>query len=286
LKVCLACEARFVSGEWRCPECGNSPPGDGYLRFTTAGPEDAFPEDAFADLREREERSFWFRGRNELIGWALGKYFPAARAFFELGCGTGVVLAALKRQRPDVALAGGEPFAAGLEIARSRLPEDVPLYQVDGRRLPFEEEFDVVGAFDVLEHVDEDDLVLAQMRQAVKAGGGILVSVPQHPWLWSAVDEFSRHRRRYTAQQLADRVEAAGFRMLRRTSFVSLLLPVVALSRRRHRGETGYDQSSEYGLPGSVERVFGATMTLERGLIRLGVSFRAGSSLLVAARRR
>ena len=74
--------------------------------------------------------------------------------------------------------------------AVSRVP-DVQLYQLDGRRLPFEEEFDVVGAFDVLEHVDDDGLVLAQMHQATKPGGGIIVSVPQHPWLWSAVDEFS-----------------------------------------------------------------------------------------------
>jgi SAM-dependent methyltransferase len=285
VKVCLACEARFDSDDWRCPACGHSPRRDPYLRFTEdEGPGDVFPEDSFAHLPGQEQRSFWFRGRNELIDWALRAYFPDATSFFELGCGTGVVLAALRSVRPELSLAGGEPFAAGLEVAGSRVP-DVPLFQVDGRRLPFEEEFDVVGAFDVLEHVDEDQVVLAQMHQASRPGGGILVSVPQHRWLWSAVDEFSRHRRRYTAQELIERVENAGFRIVRRTSFVSLLLPAVALSRWRDRKKTVYDPSSEYRLPRSVDRLFGVAMTFERRLIARGASFPAGSSLLVAARR-
>jgi SAM-dependent methyltransferase len=286
VKVCLVCEARFDSEGWRCPECGSEPVGDGILRFPTSHRvEESFPEESFADLPGQEEKSFWFRGRGELIAWALERYFPEARSFFEVGCGTGVVLATLRERHPALALAGGEPFAAGLETASARLP-GVPLYVLDGRALPFEAEFDVVGAFDVLEHVDEDELVLAQMRQAVKPGGGILVSVPQHPWLWSAVDEFSRHRRRYRGRELVEKVERAGFEVVRTTSFVSLLLPVVALSRWRDRGRREYDPSTEYRLPARVDRAFGGVLGLERGLIERGVSFPAGSSLLLVARTR
>jgi SAM-dependent methyltransferase len=284
LKVCLACAARFSAADWTCPECGNTPARNGFLRFTSDEELAGFPEESFEHLPEQEERSFWFRGRNKLIDWALGKYFPEATSFFELGTGTGVVLAALHASRPDLHLAGGEPFAAGLEVARSRLP-DVPLYQLDGRRLPFAEEFDVAGAFDVLEHIDEDEAVLAQLHQAVKPGGGLLLTVPQHPWLWSTVDDFSQHRRRYTRRELVERVEAAGFSVLRTSSFVSLLLPAVAFSRWRGRGRDTCDPMEEFRLPATVERVFGAAMTAERGLVGLGVSFPAGSSLLLVARR-
>lgn len=286
MKVCLACAARFESDGWTCPECGAEPARNGFLRFIADETLDTFPDESFDHLPEQEERSFWFSSRNRLIEWALRTYFPQARSFFELGCGTGVVLAALHAERPELRLAGGEPFAGGLEIARARLP-DVPLYQLDGRRLPFDEEFDVVGAFDVLEHVDEDEQVLAQMHQAARPGGGILVSVPQHPWLWSAVDDYSLHRRRYTSAQLVERVEAAGFEVTRKTSFVSLLLPAVAFSRWRRRGQdpADVDPSQEFRLPDAVERAFGAAMTAERSLIRRGVSFPVGSSLLLAARR-
>jgi SAM-dependent methyltransferase len=288
VKVCLACEARFVSDGWRCPECGSSPLAEGgSLRFSVGADtlSDSFPEGSFTDLPARERESFWFADRNKLIHWALKSYFPGARSFLEVGCGTGVVLAALRARRPEVSFAGGEPFAAGVGIARSRLPDDVPVYQLDGRRLPFEEEFDVVGAFDVLEHVDDDEKVLEQMHQAARPGGGILVSVPQHPWLWSAVDRFSHHKRRYTASALVGRIEKAGFRVVRRSSFVSLLLPAVALSRWRNRSTVRYDPSTEYNLPRMIEGIFSAAMSVERRLIALGVSFPVGSSLLVVARR-
>ena len=283
MKVCLACAARFESGGWRCPECGHAPASNGFVRFMSEDLLAGMPEESFDQLPAQEEGSFWFRSRNQLIDWALREYFPDARSFFELGCGTGVVLQALHARRPALALAGGEPFAAGLEVARSRVP-DIPLYQLDGRQLPFDEEFDVAGAFDVLEHIEEDEAVLRQLRQAIRPGGGLLVSVPQHPWLWSPIDEYSHHHRRYTSAELVRRVDAAGFRVLRKTSFVSLLLPAVALSRWRGRGRE-CDPAREFRLPGLVQRAFGAAMTAERRLIGAGVSFPAGSSLLVIARR-
>jgi SAM-dependent methyltransferase len=282
VKICVACAARFDSDGWRCPDCGHTPPSNGFVRFIGAEPATGFPEESFDHLPEQEERSFWFRSRNRLIEWALRKYFPAARSFFELGCGTGVVLEALHAQLPELALAGGEPFAAGLEVAHARVP-NVPLYQLDGRRLPFDQEFDAAGAFDVLEHVDEDEAVLRQLHQALKPRGGLLLSVPQHPRLWSPVDDYSHHRRRYTARGLVDQVEHAGFRILRRTSFVSLLLPVVALSRWRGRRRGGCDPAEEFGLPRVVDNLFGETMTVERQLIRFGLSLPVGSSLLLVA---
>jgi hypothetical protein len=73
---------------------------------------------------------------------------------------------------------------------------------------------------------------------------------------------------------------------VRTTSFVSLLLPVVALSRGRDRAKRDYDPGTEYRLPERVDRAFGRVLSLERALIARGVAFPAGSSLLVVARRR
>lgn len=236
-------------------------------------------------LAALEPTSFWFRARNELVAWALERYFPRARSFFELGTGTGFVLAGVRKRFPDLRLAGGEPVAAALDIARSRLP-DTPLFQLDGRRLPFDQEFDVVGAFDVLEHIDEDERVVSEIFGATRSGGGALISVPQHPRLWSAADEFSQHRRRYTAEELRAKVESAGFELARMTSFVLLLLPLVALSRWRSRGSgEAYDPATEYRLPRSLDAVLERVMALERFFIRQSLSMPAGSSLLVAARR-
>src|SRR4029077_3111817 len=106
----------------------------------------------------------------------------------------------------------------GLQTARTRLAR-VPLYQADARRLPFDREFDAVGAFDVLEHIRQDDAALAQLYQAVRPGGGLLVTVPQHPRLWSTADEYARHERRYTRSGLMQKVADAGFVPVHITSF-------------------------------------------------------------------
>jgi SAM-dependent methyltransferase len=244
-----------------------------------------FPEESFELLPELEENSFWFRARNDLIGWALAAHFPNAGSFFEVGCGTGFVLAALHARFPGLHVAGGELSKAGIDVARRRVP-DVPVYELDARRLPFDSEFDVVAAFDVLEHIVDDERVLTEMARATAPGGGLLLSVPQHPWLTSAVDRFSGHVRRYRRQELVAKVERVGLKVLYATSFVSLLLPVVALSRiPRRRPAEPYDPRSEYGLPRPVDAAFERVMRVERRLIERGMSFPAGASLLIVAAR-
>lgn len=203
----------------------------------------------------------------------------------DLGCGTGFVLAGLRGRFPAISFTGGELFAAGLEVARRRLP-GVPLLQLDARRLPFTNAFDVVGAFDVLEHVDDDERVLAEMYRATRPGGGAIVTVPQHPWLWSVVDELSEHRRRYTRDELVSKLERARFVVLHHTSFVTLLLPLLALSRLRSVRVADYDPTTEYRMPRLVGRALGAIMAMERRLLlERGLGLRAGGSLLAVARK-
>jgi SAM-dependent methyltransferase len=286
LKVCLACAHRFASPTWTCPACGWAPPSEGEVRFAPdlASGDAAFVEDAFELLASIEQSSFWFRSRNDLIAWTVRKYFPRAETLFEVGCGTGFVLAGLRRRFPQIKLVGAELFSSGLAVARKRLP-DTTLYQMDARRIPFEKEFDVVCAFDVLEHVHEDEQVIAQLFQAVRPGGGVVLTVPQHPRLWSAVDDFSRHQRRYTRRELIRKLEDTGFAVTRTTSFVTLLLPALAASRLIHRGDHDFDPETEYGLPARLDLALERVMGLERRLIERGMSFRIGGSLLAIAMR-
>lgn len=105
---------------------------------------------------------------------------------------------------------------------------------MDATAIPFVGEFDVFGAFDVLEHVEEDEQVLIQMRDALKPRGVMLLTVPQHAWLWSPVAD-SCHVRRYAAKELQVKVKAAGFEIVRSTSFVFSVLPAMFASRMAQR---------------------------------------------------
>ncbi|HEY1581541.1 MAG TPA: methyltransferase domain-containing protein [Chthoniobacterales bacterium] len=284
MKVCLACGYSYTGKGWVCPRCGvQSAEEDGLVHFCEDPPDEdgGFKQEYFARLAQLEPSNFWFRARNQLIVWALQTYFPTAKSLFEVGCGTGFVLAGIREAAPGMRLAASEIFRDGLIFAGARLP-GVDLYQMDARQIPFEDEFDVVGAFDVLEHIGDDQLVLSKMFKATRPGGGILLTVPQHPFLWSDLDRHSMHQRRYRRAELRSKVERARFRVERITSFVSFLLPLMFLARKKRKdGDLWAEFRISQFLNASLEKALAA----ERALIRQGVSFPAGGSLLLVARK-
>lgn len=242
-----------------------------------------FKPDFFTELAKFEPNNFWFCSRNRLIVWALRRYFPKAKNFFEIGCGTGFVLSGIKNAFPGMSLYGSDIYIAGLIHARERL-EKVELFQMDARKIPFEDEFDVIGAFDLLEHIEEDEAALLQMHKGICCGGGIILTVPQHSFLWSRVDEYACHVRRYNARELKNKVERAGFKVVDMISFISLLLPVMVISRlKKRKPDRGYDIMAELKLDTLTNAVLKKVLDVERGLIRLGIRLPFGGSLLLVA---
>ncbi len=244
-----------------------------------------YQPEAYAGLAALEAGNFWFRARNRSIVWALRRHFPQMQRYLEIGCGTGFVLAGVADAFPRARLTGSEVFSAGLPYAAVRV-ETAELLQMDARHIPYVDEFDVIGAFDVLEHIEEDEAVLGEMLRALRPGGGIVLTVPQHPWLWSRQDEYACHVRRYRIGELREKVRRAGFRVELETSFVSLLLPAMFASRviYRHAPQES-DPMAELHLPALVNRAFEVAMTLERLLIESGLRLPVGGSLLLVARK-
>jgi SAM-dependent methyltransferase len=246
---------------------------------------EGFDPAAFVHLAELEDRSWWFRSRNRLIEQTVRRLFPAALAVLEIGCGTGYTLGALRNALPRAELTGTELFEEGLRVARTRW-DSVRLLQADARALPFGSEFDLVGAFDVLEHIADDATALSETRRVLRPGGGILITVPQHRWLWSAADDYAHHHRRYSRPELTARIEAAGFKVQMVTSFVTLALPAMALSRvgRRLRGQSraDFDPWAEFRIPRRLNSAFEGLAAAERYGIARGASLPVGGSLLVA----
>ena len=157
---------------------------------------------------------------------------------------------------------------------------------MDARHIPFVNEFDAIGAFDVLEHIDEDEQVLMQMREALKPNGIMLLTVPQHAWLWSPVDEYACHVRRYSAKELHAKVERAGLEILRSTSFVSTLLPAMCASRFIQNSSTKkIDASLEASISPKLNHIIKTLLNAEVAMIRNGLNFPLGGSRLIVARR-
>jgi len=288
MRYCTDCNQTFVADDWKCPKCGSDPQRiDGFACFAPELARDNadYDPDYFHLLVSIEDGSFWFEARNRLIHWALTRFFPDAASLLEVGVGTGFVTRALRRALPNSQVWGSDIHVEGLHFARKRLDSTVDLFQMDARRIPFRSEFDVVCMFDVLEHIEDDDLVLREAGRALRPHGGMLLTVPQHMFLWGPADVAAFHKRRYGIHELARKMRDAGFEVLFKTSFVSILLPLLYASRLRSRRSGKYDIRSEQVISPVVNRLLRSLLSVESALIHLGIRLPFGGSQLLIARK-
>ncbi len=246
--------------------------------------EGGFKAGHFELLAEVEEKHFWFKARNKIIAWAVKRYFNDTRSILEVGCGTGIVLANLENEFPEAALTGIDLYPEGLSVAAKRIT-GAEFINADCLTFDFKKGFDVVGAFDVLEHLQDDDELLRRMYKWVSPGGGIVITVPQYPFLWSKVDKFACHVRRYRAKDLQKKIEAVGFNVIRRTSFVSFLMPAVFISRLKSKFAASDTAAPEFKVNPFLNRLFEKIIGFEAFLIRRGFDLPFGASLLMVAKR-
>lgn len=249
-----------------------------------------YPSEGFDVTAAVEARSFWCRSRIRIIRGLVRRYADRTRTLdmLDIGCGIGGMVGGLQ-SLGRLNLTGSEIYLSGLKYARSRLP-DACFIQLDATKIPFAGAFDIVGAFDVLEHIDQDETVMASVRDALRPGGLFLITVPQYPWMWSHLDDIVHHKRRYTRGELQRKLRAAGFDVLRTTSFVSLLFPAMVLSRflsraRQRSADTTKEFESEVSLPGPLNTAFDILMRVDEALIGMGLSLPMGGSLLAVARK-
>jgi SAM-dependent methyltransferase len=292
---CLACNAVEPIGTdepvwplgWRCPICGHVvAQAEGIPMFAPelADTANGFDPKCFDELSVLEAKYFWFIARNELIVGLANKYFPEARQFLEIGCGNGVVLRAIAQSRPWERLVGSELHPSGLAYARQRLPSEVEFVQMDARNIPGSDVFDLTGAFDVIEHIADDENVLRGMRAATRTGGGTIVAVPQHPWLWSRADDIAHHERRYRRGELEMKLRRNGFEVLFSSSFTALLLPLMAASRLKRRAKKTDEDIYEFRLNPALNRFFLEVLHAEVRMALAGVRWPAGGSRIVVGR--
>jgi SAM-dependent methyltransferase len=283
----IACNEPIWPLGWQCPTCGHViAESQGIATFapelgdTVSG----FDPKAFDELAELEADHFWFIARNQLIVGLANRFFPQARKFLEIGCGTGFALRAIAASRHWERLVGAELHPAGLVHARKRLSSEVEFVQVDARNIPAAAVFDLTGAFDVVEHIGDDEAVLRGLRAATQSGGGTIITVPQHPWLWSRADEVAHHQRRYRRGELEAKLHRNGFEILFSSSFTALLLPLMAASRLASKKNSSDHDAYEFRVNPVVNRVLREVLRIEVKMALAGISWPAGGSRVVAAR--
>ena len=187
---------------------------------------------------------------------------PADARILEIGCGTGHNLQMLAGFGHVDGLELDEEAAAlsekrlGRKVMRSPLPE---LDQVP-------DNYDLIGAFDVIEHIDDDRAALAAIATKLKPAGKFMMTVPAHPWMWTAHDVANHHRRRYSKRALRSLIENSPMKLERLGYFNSLLFPV-AVAERAASKLRGKDDGDVSLPPAPLNRALEAVFASERYLV-------------------
>lgn len=226
---------------------------------------------------------WWYVARRDVLASLIARdvRLPAEARILEIGCGTGHNLAMLGRfGRVDAVELDDEARAlASVALGRPVLPARLP----DLPPLPADC-YDLIALLDVLEHVPDDRATLASIGQRLAPGGSLLVTVPQHQWMWSSHDVANHHVRRYSRAGLAEVFAGSGLELRLLTSFNSLLFPLAVAQRLASR-LTGREGRQDDDLPGPLNGLFKTIFGLERHIVGR-VPLPPGLSLLALASRR
>jgi 2-polyprenyl-3-methyl-5-hydroxy-6-metoxy-1,4-benzoquinol methylase len=245
-----------------------------------------FDPKSFELLFKVEDKSFWFINRNKILQHLLEK-FPVEQNFLEIGCGSAYVINHLNKKLPNIEFTGSEIYLEGLKLAKLRVSENVKLIQFDATELIFNEKYDGIGAFDVIEHIDDDELVLSNIYKALKPNGRIFISVPQYMFMWSQADDAACHKRRYTKKELTNKLVEAGFKVEYVSSYMFLLFPLMVISRLIGNKTKKSDEEMIQALyPGKFLNSFlNLFAYFDYYLIKMGISLPYGGSLLAVAKK-
>jgi SAM-dependent methyltransferase len=173
----------------------------------------AIPDRHFGSLQKLEGGYWWYVGR---LTWAknlVARYHRSkVEAYADIGCGTGGFAKEMRSSLSiaKVALVDAHPEAlnklaqeSGVSVLACDITKELPL--------PFTPT--LVSLMDVIEHVEDDEALLARVAQALPSGGCLLLSVPAHQILYSEWDRLLGHHRRYSRSELRAKVARAGLRV-------------------------------------------------------------------------
>ena len=222
-------------------------------------------------LVEVEDRHWWYAERRNILAKELRRLPAPGRALDIGAAGGGNTRVLLGHGWQPVALEFA-PTAA--QVARER---GIDVVRADARELPVRTgSMDLVTAFDILEHIEEDYLAAAEITRVLRPGGTALIAVPADMALWSAHDTAVGHVRRYTRETLADVIVKGGLVIEEMWSWNVLLRPVASLRRK-------FSSGSDLGTVNPlVNTSLKAIVTAER---YLPVKSLPGVSLILRARR-
>ena len=187
--------------------------------------------DVYRRMAEIQDRHWWYEGRREILASLITRLnLPKSIRILEAGCGPGANLKMLSRFG-EVSAFEPDDFAINYCREHSGIPAERLSTGFLPTPIPFQQPFDLVGAFDVIEHVEADLESLKALCELTTPGGYALFTVPAFPFLWSQHDVVNHHKRRYVRDDFAALLEKSGYKINYISYYNITLFPLVAAVR-------------------------------------------------------
>ena len=221
----------------------------------------------YDQFNELEEQHWWFSARRKYLDKIIKSLqfnHNEAHKFCEIGSGTGGNLAMLCRYAKVDAVEMNDDARkiierkqiAGVQnVFSGYLPDNMPL----------KKKYDAVFSLDVIEHVEDDQAAVAQIKQYLRDDGWLVTTVPAYQWLWSAHDDANHHKRRYTKTQYCSLLESAGYDIVYASYFNTILFPLAVLERFFTRLVSG-NENNDHAVLKLPSKLINTVFTILFGL--------------------
>ena len=234
------------------------------------------------DVAKYEDNHFWMSSRRYFLRKIFETYSNYDDFILEIGPGTGYIAKYLID-------CGYRNYSIG-DINRRSLDLSnkhnyTHKYQFNLSKSVFIDHFNVVCLFDVLEHIDDNNLVVENIFKMLKNRGRAIITVPAHQWLWSKQDHIAYHRKRYEVKELKELLINNGFDILKANGFFFSLIPFMYLRKifnRDNRIINENDFKERFKTNPLLNIFFKILLSLEISLFNNYSSKYGGSIILVA----
>ena len=243
-------------------------------------------ENEYQKMYELEEKYWWHVGRQDIIFSQIEKLLDSKNKsvdILDVGCGTGINFKILNRFGK---VTGIDNSQLAINFCQKRGIKDV--LKGEAEKLPLtDNSYDLVCAFDLIEHMDDDKKALREFYRVCKPSGYVFILAPAYQFLWSEHDEALHHKRRYTLSDLHRKLSLAGFILHKRSYLITFLfLPILifrfskSLTNNKKGSKTSY-----FLLPPPVNAFFIWLLKVESLLLRK-INFPFGASVLTIGQKR
>ncbi|MEE9439984.1 MAG: class I SAM-dependent methyltransferase [Saprospiraceae bacterium] len=185
----------------------------------------------YKDYYHLERQHWWFTARIKIledqIKRLVSKKNITELSILNIGIATGATTQMLEKFGKVTSLEYDKDCC---EFVREKCKIDVVFGSMT--ELPFaSESYDIVCAFDVVEHIEDDNTAIAELKRVMKNDGDYILTVPAFMFMWSDHDVINHHFRRYTRANFKHLLQSNSLKIKYATYFNSLLFMPIAFVR-------------------------------------------------------